>query len=67
MLSCNNPEPETYLIPREFTGRVDVIFNRKDGSPPKYENGRRVYEIPSSGVLLTQFKDEYGLVDHRYY
>ena len=67
MLSCNNPEPETYLIPRKFTGRVSVIFNRKDGTPPKYENGRRVYEIPANGILLTQFKDEYGLVDHQYY
>src|SRR5579862_5362902 len=29
MLSCNNPEPETYLIPQGFIGRVNVIFNRK--------------------------------------
>lgn len=66
--SCNpKPEPETYLIPQGFTGRVNVIFNRKDGVPPKYENERRVYEIPANGVLLTQFKDEYGFVDHRYY
>ncbi|HYM92580.1 MAG TPA: hypothetical protein VET23_00435 [Chitinophagaceae bacterium] len=66
--SCHqNPEPETYLIPQGFTGRVNVIFNRKDGAPPKYEDGRRIYEIPSNGILLTQFKDEYGFVDHRYY
>ena len=56
MLSCNNPESETYLIPQGFTGRVNVIFSRKDGAPTKYENNRRVYEIPANGVLLTQFK-----------
>jgi hypothetical protein len=67
MLSCNKPEPETYLIPQGFTGRVNVIFNRKDGAAPRYENGRRIYEIPSNGILLTQFKDEYGIVDHRYF
>jgi hypothetical protein len=67
ILSCNDPQPETYLIPQGFTGRVNVIFSRRDGAPNKYENGRRVYEIPANGVLLTQFKDEYGLVDHQYY
>lgn len=66
--SCSQTaEPETYLIPQGFTGRVNIIFKRKDGAPPKYENNRRVYEIPPNGILLTQFKDEYGLVDHQYY
>ncbi len=67
LLGCKNPEPEDYLIPQGFVGRVNVIFNQKDGTLPKYENGRRVYEIPASGIFLTQFKDEYGLVDHQYY
>ena len=66
--SCSqNPEPETYLIPQGFTGRVNVVFNREDGAPHKYENGRRVYQIPANGILLTQFKDEYGVVDRLYY
>ena len=68
VFSCNqNPEPETYLIPKGFQGRVAIIFNQKRGSPPKYENGRRIYEIPSNGICLSQFKPEYGVVDHRYF
>jgi hypothetical protein len=67
MLGCQNPEPEDYLIPQGFTGRVNIIFNQKNGVAPKYENARRVYEIPQDGILLTQFKDEYGLVNRRYY
>jgi hypothetical protein len=63
----NNPEPETYLIPKGFRGRVSIIFNQKDGAPIRYENGRRIYEIPSNGILLTQFKDEYGIINHEYY
>jgi hypothetical protein len=66
--SCHQkPEAETYLIPEGFKGRATVIFNQKEGASPKYENGRRVYEIPANGILLTQFKDEYGIVDHQYY
>ncbi len=63
----NHPEPETYLLPKGFTGRATVIFNQKNGLPIKYENGRRVYEIPANGILLTQFKDEYGIVNHQYF
>lgn len=67
ILSCKNHEPEDYLIPEGFRGRVNVIFNQKNGASPKYENGRRIYEIPSGGILLTRFKDEYGFVDHSFY
>jgi len=84
--SCQRAEPETYLIPANFTGRVQIIFNQngapykyrneynrdtiytpKMGELAKYENGRRVYEIPSNGVLLTQFKSNDGFIDKEYY
>lgn len=68
MTSCKQqPEPETYLIPYGLKGKVNVIFNQPNGASVKYENGRRLYEIPESGILLTQFKDEDGLVNHQYY
>jgi hypothetical protein len=66
-LGCKNPEPETYLMPDGFKGRVNVIFNQPNGVPPRHENGRRIYKVPVDGILLTQFKDEYGIVDHQYY
>lgn len=66
LCSCG-PQRETILIPQGFAGRVNIIFRQQNGAPPKYENGRRVYEIPSNGLLLTQFKDEYGLIDQEYY
>jgi hypothetical protein len=68
LMSCTQkPEPETYLIPEGFRGRATVIFNQKEGAIPKYEKGRRIYEMPANGILLTQFKDEYGFLDHQYY
>ncbi len=85
--SCyQRAEPETYLIPSNFTGEVNILFNQngvptkykneygqdtiytpKIGNPMKYENGRRVYEIPSNGILLTQFKKNDGFIDRQYY
>jgi hypothetical protein len=45
----------------------DTVYTPQIGKPVKYEDGRRVYEIPDNGILLTQFKDEYGFVDRKYF
>jgi hypothetical protein len=83
--SCyQKAEPETYLIPSDFTGRVEILFNQNgvsieykneyghdlytwNGKPSRYEDGRRVYEIPPDGILLTQFKNNDGFIDRRYF
>ena len=67
IFGCRHPEPESYYIPKGFQGRINIIFNQSKGESFKYENGRRVYLVPSNGILLTQFKDEYGIVDHQYF
>jgi hypothetical protein len=66
--SCyQKAEPETYLIPSNFTGRVNILFNKKEGAAKKYENDRRVYEIPFNGILVTQFKTNDGFTNREYY
>jgi hypothetical protein len=59
--------PERYLIPEDYRGSVIVIFNQKDGQKKEYEGKRRLYRIPSTGVLFTQFKDEQGWINQDYY
>ena len=54
-------EPEIHLIPKGFIGHVTICFGEKNGVPPKYENGRRVYEIPPGGTLHTQFPTNSGI------
>jgi hypothetical protein len=51
---------EKYRIPYGFKGQVFIFFNMQNGQPKKYENGFRVYNIPSNGILATQFKAKYG-------
>jgi hypothetical protein len=66
-VSCQSPQPADFLIPKGYSGRAAVVFEQKQGQEPKYENGRRIYEIPDNGILLTQFKAEHGFVDYRYF
>jgi hypothetical protein len=48
--------PAIYLIPESYTGTFYIIYNVPKGSPSKYENGVPIFEVPSSGVLITQAK-----------
>jgi hypothetical protein len=60
-------EPETFLIPQEFSGKVHILFNEPCGREIEYENGRRLFKIPNNGILTTKFKDQYGIIDQEYY
>ena len=54
-------EDEVYILPNEFEGAVIVLMNEPDGTTKKYnKKGDRIYEIPESGVLKTQFKLQNG-------
>lgn len=64
---CRHSDSADFLIPAKYSGRVAVVFNQKQGQKPKYSNGRRIYEIPSNGILLTQFEYKPGFIDYRYF
>lgn len=59
--------PEVILIPAGYHGKVRIIFDKPCGSPESFENKSRVYIIPESGVLITKFKAEYGIINQEYY
>lgn len=58
--ALSRAEDEIHLIPVGYVGPVVIVFNKKSGQPEKYENGKRVYEIPPNGILRTQFKENTG-------
>ena len=55
MNSCLLGQDQIFLLPNGYKGVVIVIYNQQNGQPPKYLQGKRVYEIPEDGVLKTQF------------
>ncbi len=67
-VGCNQGiEKEVYLVPSNFKGKVNVVFKQANGEPMKYEKGVRIYEIPKDGILLTQFKEQQGLIKREYF
>jgi hypothetical protein len=66
--SCKTSvESELYIIPYGFKGKVNILFNQSKGEKPKYENNFRIYEIPSNGILLSQFKFQDGFNKRLYF
>lgn len=53
-------EKEIYLLPPGFRGELIVYFDQPDGLPIEYEDDARVYRIPKSGFLKSQFKKNGG-------
>lgn len=63
---CNVPvkcEKEIYIIPEGFRGKLIVFFDQPDGQKIQYENDARLYYIPSSGYLKTQFAKNGGCMN----
>ena len=63
----NTVEPKTFLITNDYRGKVRIFFNEKCGDEKTYENDRRLYNIPKDGILFTQFSDEQGIVNYKFY
>lgn len=63
---CNNSrecEQEIYLIPEGFRGKIVVFFDQEDGQEKHYDNYARVYRIPESGYLKSQFPKNGGCMN----
>lgn len=53
-------ERELHLLPAGYEGAVIIVFNDPNGAAARYDGKSRVYEIPESGVLRTQFPPNDG-------
>lgn len=63
LLGCDNAENEAFILPKNYTGYILIIFNQSNGSLPKYDGKKRVYEVPVSGILRTSFTKNDGWTD----
>ncbi|OEK09842.1 hypothetical protein A8C32_10040 [Flavivirga aquatica] len=60
--SGGSQDGEIYYIPEGVTGSILVLFDCEDGKPEQWKDGKRLYLIPPSGILKTQFKANTGWI-----
>ena len=63
IFGCSKKEKIAFILPENFIGYIIIIYNQEEGEKVKYDGDTRVYEIPSSGILKTQFSADYGWSD----
>jgi hypothetical protein len=47
---------DIFLIPEGFRGQVIVLYGQSDGQPKEFDGNWRIYRVPQSGILKTQFQ-----------
>lgn len=70
ILGCTpKGEDNIYLLENGYTGKVIILYDQKMGDEKEYEGNKRLYRIPASGVLKTQFfiNRGYRLLPEVYY
>ncbi|HEX6588224.1 MAG TPA: hypothetical protein VF039_04330 [Longimicrobiales bacterium] len=61
-------EGEVHILPDGFEGPVLILYDQPDGLPARYDDdGRRLFEIPRSGVMRTRMEPNDGWVSYAMY
>lgn len=65
--SCTKKaDSEIFLIPNNLDVVV-IVFNQSEGDKKEFFKGSRIYNIPQSGILYTQFDKVSGILNQKVY
>ncbi len=66
--------PETFLLTENFKGFFYIVYNETYGQDTAFEQNRRIYKIPSTGILFTKLKNDWrsikfenGVINQQFY
>lgn len=65
--SSNTSNLNTYLIPENYVGWVQIIYDQEEFNAIKQVNGKNIYTIPESGILKTSTPVENGISFDEFY
>jgi hypothetical protein len=60
LMACSKGEDSFRIVPKGYEGLVIIIFDSNKSDTQDYEDGKRLYKIPDSGILITGFSENYG-------
>ena len=60
LMGCQRADDTIFIAPEGYVGYIVIIYNQTAGADKEYRDGSRVYRIPSTGILLTQFPPNVG-------
>jgi hypothetical protein len=65
--AINTVGPETFLIPENYQGQVNIIFKKGCGTEMQKTDEGIVYKIPNDGILIIDNDLKTGFIEHSYF
>lgn len=65
--AINTVGPETFLIPKDYQGRINIIFKEDCGTELEKTDKGIVYKIPNDGILIIDSKLKTGFIERSYF
>ena len=62
LAGCEFYPPAIYVLPAHPPPIMYIVYDQPDGTPREFQGLSRVYRIPPSGVLCTQFTHRNGWI-----
>jgi YD repeat-containing protein len=60
LVGCRSADNEVIVVPENYEGYVVIVYGQEHGTAEQYEGTSRLYNVPSTGILLTQFSNNPG-------
>ena len=64
--ACNYTSPKIFLIPKNYNGKLRIVYEEKCGQKLRTEDGKEIFEFPKNGILILSEKFN-GRINHQYY
>lgn len=66
LMAYNYKSPKIFLIPKNYNGKLRIVYEEKCGQKLRTEDGKEIFEFPKNGILILSEKFN-GNINHKYY
>ena len=66
LMAYNYTSPKIFLIPKNYNGKLRIVYEEKCGQKIRKENGKEIFEFYKNGILILSEKFN-GNINHKYY
>ena len=64
-MACRSSDNSIILIPEGYQGKITIFLDQSRGEIKRYEEGNRVFKLPLSGVMFSQFEKPSNLAGYK--
>jgi hypothetical protein len=63
----NTLPPEIFLIPKDYRGKVNILYKSNCGILLTETENKLIYQIPNDGILILKNEQEFGFINQEFF